>query len=115
MSYQLSALPGGQRMKCTKCQFENPNSAKFCIECGAPMEFQCPQCGVITPATGKFCMECGHNLSRPAEKHSADISFDEKIRKIQKYLPEGITEKILSQRDRIEGEHKHVTVMFCDM
>jgi class 3 adenylate cyclase/tetratricopeptide (TPR) repeat protein len=91
-------------MKCTQCQFENPDNAKFCIECGAPMEFHCPQCGAITPVTGKFCMECGHNLSGSAEKPTADISFDEKIRKIQKYLPEGITEKILSQRNRIEGE-----------
>jgi class 3 adenylate cyclase/tetratricopeptide (TPR) repeat protein len=44
-----------------------------------------------------------------------DLSFDEKIAKIQRYLPEGLTEKILSQRDRIEGERRQVTVMFCDM
>src|SRR5210317_1996183 len=102
-------------MKCTKCQFENPDNAKFCIECGAPIEFHCPQCGAMTPGTGKFCMDCGHRLSRPAEKPSTDISFDEKIKKIQKYLPEGITDKVLAQRDRIEGERKHVTVMFSDM
>jgi class 3 adenylate cyclase len=44
-----------------------------------------------------------------------ELSFDEKLTKIQKYLPKGLTEKILSQRDRIEGERKPVTVMFCDM
>ena len=44
-----------------------------------------------------------------------ELSFDEKIAKIQKYLPAGITEKILSQRDKIEGEKRQVTVMFCDM
>ena len=44
-----------------------------------------------------------------------DLSFDEKIAKIKKYLPKGLTEKILSQKDRIEGERKQVTVMFCDM
>jgi len=102
-------------MKCQKCQFENPDKAKFCIECGVPMEFHCPQCGAITPVTGNFCMECGHNLSQPKTKPNKDISFDEKIEKIQKYLPEGLTEKILSQRNRMEGERKHVTVMFCDM
>jgi hypothetical protein len=32
-------------MKCLKCQFENPDSAKFCINCGAPMKFHCPHCG----------------------------------------------------------------------
>jgi len=37
------------------------------------------------------------------------------VAKIQRYLPKGLTEKILSQRDRIEGERKQVTVMFCDL
>ena len=102
-------------MQCPKCQHENPDDSKFCIECASPMEFHCPPCGTITPVTGKFCMECGHNLSRSEEKPPTDISFEEKIEKIQKYLPRGLTEKILSQRDRIEGERKQVTVMFCDM
>jgi class 3 adenylate cyclase/tetratricopeptide (TPR) repeat protein len=44
-----------------------------------------------------------------------ELSFDEKLDKIQRYLPKGLTKKILSQRDRIEGERKQVTVMFCDM
>jgi predicted ATPase/class 3 adenylate cyclase len=44
-----------------------------------------------------------------------ELSFNEKIDKIQRYLPKGLTEKILSQRDKIEGERKQVTVMFCDM
>jgi class 3 adenylate cyclase/tetratricopeptide (TPR) repeat protein len=52
---------------------------------------------------------------KTSEEPIKELSFDQKIEKIQKYLPEGITEKILSQRDRIEGERKHVTVMFCDM
>ena len=102
-------------MQCPKCQFENPDDAQFCIECGNPIEFHCPQCGVITPATGKFCKTCGHNLAIPPEPLPKKLSIDEKLEKIQKYLPKGLTEKILSQRDRIEGEHKLVTVMFCDM
>ena len=102
-------------MKCPKCQFENPDNAKFCIECASSMEFHCPNCGAITPATGKFCQECAHDLRKPKTTPPKEISFDEKLTKIQKYLPKGLTEKILSQRDRIEGERKQVTVMFCDM
>ena len=84
------------------------------------MEFHCPNCGAITPATGKFCMECAYNLRKPdeappAEPTRKELSFDEKLDKIQRYLPKGLTEKILSERDRIEGERKLVTVMFCDM
>jgi class 3 adenylate cyclase len=30
-------------------------------------------------------------------------------------LPQGLTEKILSQKDKIEGERKQVTVLFCDL
>lgn len=43
------------------------------------------------------------------------MSFDEKINKIQRYLPKGLLKKILSQKDKIEGERKQVTVMFCDL
>ena len=102
-------------MKCPKCQSENPEKAKFCIECGDPMEFHCPKCGEITPATGKFCMECGHDLTLPQDPTPKGLSFEEKLEKIQRYLPKDLTEKILSQKDRIEGERKQVTVMFCDM
>jgi class 3 adenylate cyclase/tetratricopeptide (TPR) repeat protein len=79
------------------------------------MEFHCPNCGAITPATGKFCQECAYDLRKPKITPPKELSFQEKLTKIQKYLPKGLTEKILSQRDRIEGERKQVTVMFCDM
>ena len=102
-------------MKCPKCQTENPEENKFCRECGAKLLLACPQCGAEVLPGDKFCGECGHNLTLPSEPIPKDLSFDEKIDKIQRYLPKGLTEKILSQRDRIEGERKQVTVMFCDM
>lgn len=49
-------------MKCQVCQAQNPRTAQFCIECGAPMRFVCPKCGELTPFSGKFCMKCGHNI-----------------------------------------------------
>jgi class 3 adenylate cyclase len=102
-------------MKCPKCQFDNREGAAFCLECGEKLELKCPQCGKALPPLAKFCDGCGHNLTLPLEPASKALSPEEKIRKIQKYLPKGIAEKILSQRDKIEGERKHVTVMFCDM
>jgi class 3 adenylate cyclase len=102
-------------MKCPECQTENPETRKFCRECGAKFIMVCPQCGLENLPGDKFCGECGHNLTLPSEQASKELSFDEKIDKIQRYLPKGLTEKILSQRDRIEGERKQVTVMFCDM
>ena len=102
-------------MQCPKCQFENREGVKFCEECGTKFEFECPACKAKIPFGRKFCGECGHKLVAATEKYPTEISFDEKLTKIQKYLPKGLTEKILAQRDRIEGERKQVTVMFCDM
>jgi class 3 adenylate cyclase/tetratricopeptide (TPR) repeat protein len=102
-------------MKCPKCQFENPDEMQFCVECGNKLEINCPKCGFGNSPSFKFCGKCGHNLTTPLEPVVKELSFDEKLDKIQRYLPKGLTEKILSQRNRIEGERKQVTVMFCDM
>ena len=102
-------------MRCPQCEFENPEGMKFCGECGTKLERTCPKCNFINPPKFKFCGECGQNLnffSRPTHKK---LSLDDKLDKIKRYLPKGLTEKILSQKDRIEGERKQVTVMFCDM
>jgi class 3 adenylate cyclase/tetratricopeptide (TPR) repeat protein len=79
------------------------------------MESVCPNCGAKIPLDRQFCGGCGSKLGLPSEPSSKDLSFDEKLTKIQKYLPKGLIEKILSQKDRIEGERRQVTVMFCDM
>ncbi len=102
-------------MKCPKCQFHNREGAKFCKECGNELGIPCQNCGRKNPVGSKFCDECGQNLSITSETTRREFSLEEKVKKIQKYFPKGIAEKILSQRDKIEGEHKQVTVMFCDM
>jgi len=102
-------------MKCPKCESENREGAKFCNECGNKLEVACPECGKINRLGSKFCDECGHTLGLVSEPSPRDLSLDEKLAKIQRYLPKGLTEKILAQRGKIEGERKQVTVLFCDM
>ena len=102
-------------MQCPNCQLENPQDSNFCLECGQKLEQKCPHCEKTLPAVAKFCNACGYNLTVRSTPSQKEISFDEKLDKIQRYLPKGLTEKILAQRDRIEGERKQVTVMFCDM
>ena len=102
-------------MKCPKCQFENSEEMHFCGKCGTKLERICPKCNFPNPPQFIFCGKCGHNLTIPSEPVPKELSFDEKLDKIQRYLPKGLTEKILSQREKIEGERKQVTVMFCDM
>jgi hypothetical protein len=91
-------------MKCPACQFDNQEGVKFCEQCGAKFEIQCPNCQAKVPSTVKFCGECGHNLTHPSKPIPKELSFDEKLQKIQRYLPQGLTEKILSQRQ----EHRNL-------
>jgi class 3 adenylate cyclase/tetratricopeptide (TPR) repeat protein/ribosomal protein L40E len=102
-------------MKCLKCQIENPEVANFCGECGAELGKVCPKCNYLNPPQFKFCNKCGSSLISPALETPKDLSFEEKLAKIQRYLPKDLTQKIFAQRDKIEGERKQVTVMFCDM
>src|SRR4030042_4223857 len=102
-------------MRCPACQFDNREEAQFCKECGKKLELLCPSCGRPSQPGSKFCDECGHNLALPKEPPKKELSYDEKLAKIQRYLPQDLTKKILAQKDKIEGERKQVTVMFCDM
>ena len=76
-------------MQCPKCQFENPEGAKFCNECGNKLQLACSECGKVNPTGSKFCNECGERLERAVETEKA--------------VPE------------VEGERKHVTVLFSDL
>lgn len=101
-------------MTCPKCRFENREGAKFCNECGTRLEIVCPSCKKVNPLGSKFCDECGQPISAPAliphPLHPPDP-----VAKLKRYLPMGLAEKILAQKDRIEGEKRQVTVLFCDL
>lgn len=101
-------------MQCPTCRFDNPEGAKFCNECGGRLELACPSCAKVNFSGSKFCVECGHPLSAPVSDPQAPPPLDP-IAKLKRYLPQGLAEKILAQRDRIEGERRQVTVLFCDL
>ena len=58
-------------MKCSNCNFENPDSAKFCQECGSKLKLQLKACTnsecrdygkYILPLEAKFCPRCGEKI-----------------------------------------------------
>jgi predicted RNA-binding Zn-ribbon protein involved in translation (DUF1610 family) len=58
-------------MKCKKGSAENNEGNKFCIECGAELNFEkspdtkfCPSCGFENIKEAAFCSNCGNNFSR---------------------------------------------------
>ena len=75
-------------MKCPKCHFENPEDSNFCLKCGCKLELQCPQCASALPSIAEFCNKCGYKLNLTSEAPSKDVSFDEKLTKIQRYHAE---------------------------
>src|SRR3989304_6152527 len=96
-------------MKCSKCQYDNPEGARFCGECGAKLEIKCQSCGKENPPINKFCYECGHKLSESVKPAQA-LNLDQP----QSYIPKHLAEKILVGKASLEGERKQVTVLFAD-
>ncbi|MFW6011395.1 MAG: adenylate/guanylate cyclase domain-containing protein, partial [Desulfosalsimonas sp.] len=94
-------------MKCLKCSFENPEGAKFCVECGNRQMVACPECGQGNSPGFKFCSECGHNLYEPAKPPNYSTPCS--------YTPKHLANKVLNTRSAIEGERKLVTVLFADV
>lgn len=48
--------------KCPSCGAAINNNAKFCSECGSPIERACPKCGSAIVGNPKFCSECGNKF-----------------------------------------------------
>lgn len=76
---------------------------------------KCSSCRNPNPEGAKFCNQCGCKLACEPKPVFPILSFAEKIERIQGRLPIDVREKILEQRENIEGELRQVTVMFCDM
>ena len=65
---------------------------------------RCPNCATELPDAAKFCLECGRDL-RPRPGFASPAA----------YTPRHLAERILTTRAALEGEHKQVTVLFCDI
>ena len=68
-------------MECPECHTENPETRKFCRECGHKFILVCPECSTENIPGDKFCGECGYNFIQPKASPKY-LSFDEKIDKI---------------------------------
>ena len=96
-------------MRCPECQAENREGRRFCSECGGPLAVECPTCGFSNEPNETFCGGCGANLGAAAGAAGPEFGAP------QSYTPKHLAEKILASRAAIEGERKHVTVLFADI
>ncbi len=96
-------------MKCPKCQSKNPETRKFCRECGAKLLLVCSECNAENFPGDKFCGECGYDLSKTTEAASLKETEHET------QISESPLEETIPTRIPAEGERKHVTVLFSDL
>ena len=51
-------------MICPQCQTENPNTAKFCSNCGSILILRCTNCQAELIPGARFCMQCGQAVRK---------------------------------------------------
>jgi predicted ATPase/class 3 adenylate cyclase len=76
---------------CPDCSSENPDIARFCMQCGAALAAACPSCGATGPPGARFCMECGSALRTTTDEPASPPAL------------------------AAVGEKKHITVLFADV
>ncbi len=94
-------------IRCPSCGHENRQEARFCDGCGAALARACPSCGTSLRPAARFCDGCGSQASATVTAPTA--------REPRTYTPKHLAEKILTSRSALEGERKHVTVLFADV
>jgi len=82
-------------MQCGHCGGENPAGGRFCQHCGASLTAACPACGGAVFPDARFCGACGSPLGVDPGGAAAPAPAP----------PPPL----------LEGEHKPVTVLFCDI
>ena len=92
-------------MKCHHCSYENPSDARFCQNCGQPLERACPNCGTFNKANARFCKQCGAPLAGSSDRLDA----------LRQFAPQALQDKIRLASANIEGERKPVTILFTDI
>ena len=89
---------------------------RFCGQCGASLAARCPRCGADAPSGFRFCGQCGASL-QPSTAPSAPATpaAAREAAGPVSYTPRHLAEKILKDRSALEGERRHVTVLFADV
>jgi class 3 adenylate cyclase/tetratricopeptide (TPR) repeat protein len=90
---------------CSKCGIENPDGAKFCIECATPFSRKCPSCGAENPPRAKFCAQCSTAIDAPKAASSAALRPDHPAVRVTGEIDSASA----------DGERKTVTALFADI
>ncbi len=96
-------------MKCSSCQFDNPEGMNFCGKCGSSLTVACPACGYQNLAGSKFCTRCKGKIVH------TDIVPAYARRSALEYTPRFLLERAFKYKSTLIGERKLVSVLFADV
>ena len=99
-------------MQCPQCHAENPDQAKFCLECGAKLQAACSQCGAALPPAAKFCFECGAKLGAPPPEPPPVPAPDPLVERLKRLVPKEYAERLLATKGQAGGDRRLVTILF---
>ncbi len=85
-------------MKCSSCGAANPQSKRFCADCGTPLAVVCPACGGANEPGQRFCGDCGQSLIEATSRSQPTTHTTR---------PTGTGEQA--------AERRQLTVMFSDL
>src|SRR6478735_2386329 len=124
-------------MKCFACEYDNPEGAKFCLNCGKPQTMACHNCGTQLPRSARFCFNCGA-AQQDAPSPEGEQSEESKLRvnaspqeqqtgtrpgaaapasQLERLIPKELLDRLEAARSSgsMAGERRIVTVLFCDI
>src|SRR5229473_2237702 len=95
-------------MRCTKCNYDNPADALFCMKCGTKVENRCSSCNTVNPADANFCRKCGGALGAgvPVSSPSPRAALE---------APRVEVTHDRQTAEGLDGERKTVTALFADI
>lgn len=102
-------------MICPHCQFSNPDSARFCMNCGKPLLLTCTNCGTNLPNEARFCFNCGfpvENRQAPVSA-SAEPAVSNPPGRMENPIAVASQPPVVSRT--LSGERRVITILFCDV
>ena len=98
-------------IQCLNCKSNNPDSAKFCKNCGRKIELICTECHRANSPGSRFCNECGISLAEPVAECAPELLNPSDIEGEED--PFSLTDG--SKYSDQQGERKYATILFSDL
>ena len=101
---------------CPHCQTNNPEAARFCLNCGQELPLKCSNCQSELASGALFCMHCGQPVQ---PRNAADAS---RLARLTAETPGALAQKMLTESKMIAAsrsgelrEQRTVTCLLVDV